>query len=240
MNKIIEEILEMPYYKNYAATSGAVHNISKHEDAVEIILSDSKKGNLNKVSMPEILKPTGEFYKRGPKKGTPKTKPISRKDIRDRWLKGIDTEYMPDNSYIPQPCGTHNNPDFVVKKDGKMFFIECKSAEGAKPVYNSAHAKQNYIYVLCSEEYNATTVFMGQHIVSQKAAELYDARQQDHIEVDKKHDRIFAESGADVNNRGPGYFNRPMYIQEGSKEKTDYFTHKNRSKAENEVREFVS
>ena len=234
---IINEILEMPYHKNYSAVSGAVHNIAKHEDAVEQVFI---KNGLIKTKMPKIPVATGEFYKVGPKKGTPKTKDLNRKDIRDRWVKGIDTEYMLDNSYISQPTGKNDSPDFIVKVNGRIFMVECKSASGATPIYNSSYAKENYIYVLTSEKYNATTVFLGQEIVSTKAAELYDARQQAHTEVDKKHDRILLESGADVNNRGLNYYNREMYGQEGAKEKTDYFTHKRRSVAENEVREFVS
>ncbi len=38
MKKIIEEILKMPYYQNYAARSGKVHNVANHEGAVEDIL----------------------------------------------------------------------------------------------------------------------------------------------------------------------------------------------------------
>ena len=233
---IINEILEMPYHKNYSAVSGAVHNIAKHEDAIEDVFFNHK---LSKTEMPKITIPTGKFFKVGPKKGLPKTRIMSRKEIRDRWLKDIDMEYIPDNSYISQPCGTHDSPDFIVKMKGKIYMLECKSAKGATPVFNSAYPKRNYIYAFTSEKYNATTVFLGQEIVSTKAAELYDARQQAHTEVDKKHDRILLESGADVNNRGLNYYNREMYGQEGAKEKTDYFTHKRRSVAENEVREFV-
>ena len=236
MLSIINELLEMPYYKNYSAVSGEVHNTANHEDAVEQVFI---KNGLIKTKMPTISVATGEFYKVGLKKSTPKTKPISRKDIRDRWLKEIDTEYMPDNSYISQPTGTHDSPDFIVKENGRIYMIECKSASGGTPVFNSSYAKYNYIYVLASKKYDETTVFLGQHIVSQKAAELYDARQQAHAEVEKEHDRILAESGADVNNRGIGYYNREMYTQEGGKEKTDYFIHESRSKAEDEVREFV-
>ena len=236
MLSIINEILEMPYYKNYSAVSGAVHNTAKHEDAVEQVFI---KNGLIETKMPKIPEATGEFYKIGSKKGTPKTEPMSNVDIRDRWLNGIDTEYMPDNSYISQPTGTHNSPDFIVKVNGRIFMIECKSSEGPAPIFNSSYAKHNYIYAFTSKKYDETTVFLGQHIVSQKAAELYDARQQAHAEVDKEHDRILAESGADVNNRGIGYYNREMYTQEGGKEKTDYFIHEFRSKAEDEVREFV-
>jgi len=35
--EVLDDLRNMPYFKNYAATSGAVHNISKHEDAVKDI-----------------------------------------------------------------------------------------------------------------------------------------------------------------------------------------------------------
>ena len=38
MEIINSKFSKMPYYKNYAAVSGAVHNISHHEDAVRDIL----------------------------------------------------------------------------------------------------------------------------------------------------------------------------------------------------------
>ena len=38
MKKTIKDLRRMKYFKNYAASSGAVHNIAKHEDAVEDVL----------------------------------------------------------------------------------------------------------------------------------------------------------------------------------------------------------
>ena len=38
IKQIFEKMLLMPYYKNYAAESGAVHNINKHENAITDIL----------------------------------------------------------------------------------------------------------------------------------------------------------------------------------------------------------
>ena len=232
---IINEILEMPYHKNYSAVSGAVHNIAKHEDAIEDVFFNHK---LSKTEMPKITIPTGKFFKVGPKKGLPKTRIMSRKEIRDRWLKDIDMEYIPDNSYISQPCGTHDSPDFIVKMKGKIYMLECKSAKGATPVFNSAYPKRNYIYAFTSEKYNATTVFLGQHVVPENAEKIYDEIHNAIKECIKPFLPKLKE--ADDNNRGLSFYPRDMYTLSGTKEKTDFFIHKSRSVAENEVREFVS
>jgi len=235
MLDIINEILEMPYHKNYSAVSGAVHNIAKHEDAIEDVFFNHK---LSKTEMPKITIPTGKFFKVGPKKGLPKTRIMSRKEIRDRWLKDIDMEYIPDNSYISQPCGTHDSPDFIVKMKGKIYMLECKSAKGATPVFNSAYPKRNYIYAFTSEKYNATTVFLGQHVVPENAEKIYDEIHNAIKECIKPFLPKLKE--ADDNNRGLSFYPRDMYTLSGTKEKTDFFIHKSRSVAENEVREFVS
>ena len=38
LSSFITEVLEMPYYQNYAAESGSVHNYAKHEDAISDVL----------------------------------------------------------------------------------------------------------------------------------------------------------------------------------------------------------
>lgn len=40
LKKLFTHFLGMPYYKNYAASSGAVHNYAKHEDAIARALED--------------------------------------------------------------------------------------------------------------------------------------------------------------------------------------------------------
>ena len=124
MRKVMEGILAMPYYKNYPAASGHVHNISKHEDAFEdkLIQHGYTKSRISKVS----------------------------KSHRDELLRTGEYPEMEDNSYIPQPCGTHDSPDFIVKSEGQLFFLECKSVSGnsVKPMYNSAVPKSGYIRFL--------------------------------------------------------------------------------------------
>jgi hypothetical protein len=38
VSKMFRDLKQMPYYKNYAAASGKVHNISDHEDAVKDVI----------------------------------------------------------------------------------------------------------------------------------------------------------------------------------------------------------
>jgi len=224
---IFKDILLMPYYQNYSAVSGAVHNIANHENAVEDVFRNHG-----------LVKNTIRYTT------DPKSKsPVSKKQ-RDDWMNGGDHSMLPDNTYISQPCGTHNNPDFIVKSEGKLFFIECKSAKDGTPVYNSSYAGR-YIYIFSSKKYDATTVFLGEDIVTPEAAKLYDDRQRDHARVDAKHDRILAQSGADKNKRGLGYFDREMYIQfskvDGKKVyEVDYFLHPDRVRCEERVLEFVA
>jgi hypothetical protein len=230
---IFKDILLMPYYRNYAAVSGAVHNIANHENAVEDILC--KHGltkNTNKYKMPH------EPVKKN-SKGT-----VTLRQ-RDDWLNGGDHSMLPDNTYISQPCGTHNNPDFIVKSEGKLFFLECKSATKVTPVYNSSHARSGYIYIFSSKHYDKTTVFLGEDIVPPKAAKLYAERLQAHALVDEEHDLRLANSGADENKRGIGFKVREFYIQfskvDGVKVyELDYFKHPDRERCEQRVLEFVA
>ena len=47
MIQLLNGIKAMPYFKNYAAASGAVHNIASHENAVEILMTDKQNIELN-------------------------------------------------------------------------------------------------------------------------------------------------------------------------------------------------
>ena len=90
MTSILRSILEMPYYKNYAATSGKVHNTAKHEDAIESVIMNY---GLKKAS------------RKVPQK------------LRDEWVSDpySEREDMEEGTYISQPCGSHQSPDFFVK-----------------------------------------------------------------------------------------------------------------------------
>ena len=219
MKKVLKEILQMPYFQNYAATSGHVHNVAKHEDAVEDVLVSN---GLTKLYPPTV----------GLRGG--KNKDSVPLADRNGWLKG-ENDPLPDNCYIPQPCGTHNSPDFIVKKAGELYFLECKSVKGGTPMYNSGIPKDNYIYILTSERHNRTTVYLGGDILRRPEAQLFS----EHIEEARERDKEF-NAKLKANGHGLSYYTRPMIQHKGSKVNKDYFVNTRRAELESNVLEFVS
>ena len=112
IKEIFEKMLLMPYYKNYAATSGAVHNINNHENAITDLLINN--GYKKKVYTQKKL--TAEK--------------------RKAFIKTI-----PPGSFIEQPYGTHNAPDFIIITPiGKKIMLEAKSSTNtACPLFNSGN-----------------------------------------------------------------------------------------------------
>jgi hypothetical protein len=207
MKNVFEDFLKMPYFQNYAASSGRVHNVAKHEDAVEDILI---KHQLQKEEISVPIK------------------------IRDGWLQGCANP-LPDNCYISQPCGTHNSPDFIVKKGGKLYFLECKSVKGGTPMYNSGVPKDNYIYILTSKRHNRTTLYRGRDVLPDYQARLI----YEHISHARDRD---AELNAKLQSNGHGisYYTRPMIQHKGSKVVKDYFVNTRRAELERNALELGS
>jgi len=138
---------------------------------------------------------------------------------------------IPIGSYVEQPCGTHNSPDFIIKvSNEQVIFLEAKSSKSTFPLYNSGSVKQNYIYVFCSEKTNETTIYKGSSIMSPEQHKLITER----IEKSRKDDEELNAKlkQLDINNRGICYYTRPMINQSGGKLYTNYFEHKYRKKSE--------
>ena len=201
MKAILKSILQMPYFKNYAAASGKVHNDAKHEEAVQDVflshgLSHLQDGGVNQKQ-------------------------------RDKWLKGADHSDIPNDTFISQPCGTHNSPDFIVKTDNKLFFLECKSVKGSAPMYNSGVPKKQYIYVLCSQKYNATTIYMGGDVLPTCEEQLIQKHIAEARQRDEELNKLLK------NHYGISYYTRPMIQHKGNNQ--NYFTHSKRPTFENNV-----
>ena len=210
MRKIIEQVLRMPYYQNYAARSGKVHNVANHEGAVEDILNQH---NLSQVERKV------------------------KKSERDAWLSGEADDLLED-TYISQPCGTHDSPDFIVKTGGRLYFIECKSVtkEGT-PVYNSGLPKKDYIYVFSSKKYDETTVYLGKDVAGDAVAMILEQANQEIKARCNEVTQQLRELGE--NTHGLGIYARPMYQHYGNKEKKDYFKNSRRRELEQNVLDFV-
>ena len=209
--ELLGQVLRMPYYKNHAAASGAVHNIASHEDAFEDLLI---AGGMN-----EHLKDT--FLK--------KTKSKITKKERDSWRHTGIAVGMPPNSYISQPCGPNNSPDFIVKfGDGSIEFIECKSVKDAskQPMFNSGIPVETYLYVFCAEKYDETTLFYGQDVCPPQDYELFQKIISEHRKIDERYNPQF------VNKFGLQHYTRPMVKHVGG---TNYFKNPYRKEIEQRV-----
>jgi len=204
-----EQMLTLPYYKNEAAASGAVHNTARHEDAVAKVLEEN--GFLR--------------Y------------PLASKLNRTATMKWIQqpelSNEIPDGTFIEQPFGTHNAPDFIVKVNNNfVLFLEAKSSATAlHPTYNSGGVKQDLLYVFCAKKTNQTTIFKGSSVITIEQQRLID----EHIIEARKRDEELNDKLAaiDPNHRGISYYTRPMIIQSGGASYTNYFTHTQRQQAEN-------
>jgi len=225
MKKIIEDCYNMPYYKNHSATSGKVHNIAKHEDAIEVVLKNN--GLTCKGGGSDLLK---ACYRGKKNKNAAK--------IRDEFLSGdLSNCLLKDGEYISQPCGTHNSPDFLIRKDDKVFGIEAKSSNTLSPVYNSGFPKSKYIYVFCSNRTNSTAVFLGKSVNGGNKAEKI--RQ----EFENKIKEVICEYNPKLNplmETGLCFYSRAMWNHGGGSYRTSYFKQPRRSEWLEEVKEFIN
>ena len=210
--ELFGDILKAPYFRNHAATSGAAHAPSKHEEAVE---NDFKRHGL-----------------------TAWDKKLPKKQVR-AWIDNpSEAEEMPSMSYIAQPCGTNDNPDFLVKlAPGVVLGVESKSSDTPHPQYNSGGITSNYLYIFTCSKTNRTTIYLGRDLITAEAQALIDA----HIAEARKRDEALAVKLAalDVHHRGVTYYTRPMIIQNGDASYTNYFTHAEREQCEKNVFKFV-
>tara|TARA_X000001388_G_scaffold63187_1_gene49079 strand:+ start:774 stop:1460 length:687 start_codon:yes stop_codon:yes gene_type:complete len=212
--KAMLEIKDMPYFRNHQAVSGKVHNDASHEEAVEKVLCRHNFTEHN-VKLKKSTK------------------------TRDSWLVGdYDEQFfnMPNDTFISQPCGKNNSPDFIVKDNkGDLFFLECKSVKGGTPMYNSGIPKSDYIYILTSEKHNQTTVYLGQDCVDTEQEKLL----KEHIEEHRRLDEEFNKTLEQKNIYGVTFYTRPMLQHKGGASKTDYFINKKRIYNEENVIKFI-
>jgi hypothetical protein len=211
--RINEKLIKMPYYRNHEAISGFVHNLASHEDAVKDILISE---NLTQFETKQTQK------------------------VIHEWIDSPESSLiMPVNTFIIQPCGKQQSPDFIVKfVNGHILAIECKSSNSTIPLYNSGGIKQNYLYIFSSKETNETVTYMGYDIITNIQQKLID----DHIKEARERDEILNKKlrEHDTNGRGVCYYTRPMIGQCGGHTYTNYFTHKNRVNSDKSIMDFIS
>ena len=173
-------------------------------------------------------------YLKGGYENSPQESEIKRLLKKHKFNEVPKGAVLKDGQFIYQPNGENNSPDFYVQDSGITYSLECKSVKkGAKPVYNGGLPKKEYIYIFCSGKYDQTTIYYGNDVVPEKVRKIYDKLLTKLSTVLDEFKEEFVN--CEENDRGFGYFLRHMYIQAGKKEKTDYFSHKNRKACEQNV-----
>lgn len=228
LNNALKELLSLPHYKNYAACSGAVHNVAKHEDAIADLLI--------KHGFKEINRCKTNFWT-----DAPKSQKIPQKDFWNNHLKPNWVPDLPNNVFIQQPFGTHACPDFIIKWNNILFPLEAKSVDGKNdsPLYNGGLPKPTCVYAFCCSKYNKTTIYRGCDIMDEEKRKRF-------LEHHKKIKALcdeFTENEMkdDPLNRGFIYYDRAMYQQKKTLSgiSKDYFKHPDREKCEIAVFDWI-
>lgn len=201
--EVFTTFLKMPYYKNHAAASGAIHSHAKHEDALKEALIG------------------GGFVAWSPSLA------LKKKDMTGPSF----AQEMPAGTFIEQPFGSQSAPDFFVKTwNNQVVPLEAKSASGMCPMYNSGGIKADYFYVFCSQKTNQTTIFKGDDIIAQQQQQLLDEYiAEEKLRVEVLNAKL---KELDITKRGVSYYGRPMICQSGCSKLTNYFTHEQRIQTE--------
>jgi hypothetical protein len=214
LHQALTNILAMPYYKNEHARSGVT--IHGHEDAVALKLSDTGFTEINKSVYPGLSK---SILKEWAETGN---------DVAVRYA----TKGMAVGTFINQPAGSQGFPDILVKDYNDRFVaFECKSGQaGECPMWNDNIPKPNSIYILSSGNQNATTIFLGKDVITQATYDLF-AQQEAEIELIVQKYKSMSIA-ADSFNRGWVQKSRKQHFQAGGGALTNYFTHSDRAKCE--------
>lgn len=221
LHRALTEILAMPYYKNEHAKSGKV--TYGHEQAVALVISRAGFQEHNRARFPNL-----------------------KKSLLKRWAETGNSlelekvlQNLPAGSYILQPAGTQGFPDILVKDfTNKYVALECKSGQsGLCPMWNDNVPRPDTVYILSSGVMNATTIFLGKDVIAQATYDLLKEQEQEILKIVKKYNALMLES--DVFNRGWTQKSRKQHFQYGGNSKTNYFTHNDREKCEQNALRFA-
>lgn len=214
LNQALTKILAMPYYKNEHARSGVT--VHGHEDAVAFKLIDTGFTEIKKSVYPSLSKSLLKEWAE------------TSNDVALR----LATQGMPVGSFINQPAGSQGFPDILIKDFNDRFIaFECKSGQsGECPMWNDNIPKTNSIYILSSGNQNATTIFLGKDVISQATYDLFKQQEAEIAKIVQKYNKL--AGNADAFNRGWIQKSRKQHFQSGGASKTNYFTHPDRVKCE--------
>ena len=163
---------------------------------------------------------------------------VSKKESQQRVGKKVRLteevylQCLSEGEFVPQPFGSQQQPDFMVKHKGELVKLECKSSKkNAFPAYNTTAPSPNTVYIFTSQKHG-TTFFFGKDVLSPEMRESYAQLEAELWQVVER----YKQSELWKNNeRGFSYYMRNMFIQAGGADKVSYFTQPRRSECEEKV-----
>ena len=170
--RICEDLQAMPYTNN---------TNSAHEKTVQEVF---ERAGLTEFS-------EEEFKQLARKEG------LGVKALRNKWLRDPESCSLPEGTFVCQPCGSQDSPDFIVNLNRSALFFECKSVAGKKkkPKYNGGYPRPGYIYIFCAEEPNQTMLYRAEDIVTPNDYEHYQAWRHEINKITTKYNENFKGRG---------------------------------------------
>lgn len=102
----------------------------------------------------------------------------------------IENTYDVSSSYIYQPNGGQNYPDFMVFEMQEVVCIEVKFSKQPKPVWNSGLPRPNGFYILGMSRRGDATFFRGSDVISVEESEaMHTSFDMAHIEEEGFNDQ---------------------------------------------------
>ena len=90
--------------------------------------------------------------------------------LRSDMSPGDDISYMEfdNDTFVYQPYGSHNAPDFLLFVNNTYLMIELKSSKSDGITWNTHLPRKNWIYIfsVSGKKINKTTYFLGQELIS--------------------------------------------------------------------------
>ena len=139
-------------------------------------------------------------------------------------------------SYIHQPYGSQQFPDFLIFTDKKVVPVEIKfSQNGSRPMWNSNIPKANGLYIFGSYGIRDITFFEGSSVVTPEHRKALYGFFEEIKGIQNKVRETMPE--LDKTDRGFTPYIRAAFDQSNHREtvNTNFFTHPDREKAENLV-----
>lgn len=227
LHTAMSQILGMGYWANQNMRSGGASY--GHEAAVAEVIKQNGFTEIPKTQFPKLTK---SMLKKWARTG-------NDTDVR------AATQGMPAGSYILQPAGTQGFPDILIldfsvpSQTSRFVAVECKSGKnGLTPMWNDNLPNPDTIYILSSGLANATTVFLGRDVITNSELQCQINFMNDVKKLIVQYRAIMAP--LDVLARGWDLKARPQNFQGGGGNKTNYFTHVDKSKCEQNVLTFAS